>query len=167
MKAPAIMTVQTRIVRCRSCPVLRSRLLLLWDEGLRRRLESCLGRCRRRHCECWLRKRRYVLIRADLSVVRSPARVPRGSAVSEAPAATSESSTVVSAARLLRRRAVRRRWSDCRRRHRSWRDVANCRLIRTRTGVCDELHEHGFEVVNIFCHGLVAVVGHVHCRRLS
>ena len=87
METPAITTIQTGIVCRRRCPVLHS-LLLLWDEGLRRRLQSCLCRCRRWNRERWLRKRRYVLVRVGLSVVWSPARLPLWSVVSESPATT-------------------------------------------------------------------------------
>ena len=159
MKTPTITTKQTSIVSCRRCRI----LLLLWDEGLCRRLKSCLSRSRRRVCKRCLRKRRYVLVRAGLSVVRSPARLPLRSAVPKSAAATSESSAVVSIARLFSRRTVRR-CSACRR---CWRDIANCRVARTGTGTCDEFDEHGFEVLHIFRHGPVASVGHVYRCCLS
>jgi len=88
MKTPTITTKQTSIVSCRRCRI----LLLLWDEGLCRRLKSCLSRSRRRVCERCLRKRWYVLVRAGLSVVRSPARLPLRSAVPKSAAARLRSS---------------------------------------------------------------------------
>ena len=88
MKTPTITTKQTSIASCRRCRI----LLLLWDEGLCRRLKSCLSRSRRRVCERCLRKRRYVLVRADLPVVRNPARLPLRSAVPKSAAARLRSS---------------------------------------------------------------------------